>query len=779
MTRAVATTSFVPSPAEPWNVLQLGTIVSKEDQVQLRITAKTLETHLGIFGGTRYGKSKLFELLCRELIAMSRGFAFIDPHSDTADDLFAFLASQFPRLGWLRNNIHYLNPNERLFSFDPFAYHPEPDEPLGTSDFRYRAWLHTTIKDVVNIIVRQQGETEDEKQKMVRLKRWLYNALYAVGVRQDQHGTHLPLKDALSLLNPADPRHEELYTRVEPFLSSEVRSDFEKLRATRDARKQEDWVESTFNRLRDILSPIVERIFNLEAPSIDFRAIIRRGGVILAALGKTPHFHEDEALAIAGLLIREISEAARTVARDRRKQYFLLIDEAQAFLGEDLLRILKESAKYKLALGLAVQGLDNLQKGSMDLVPAVLGQCGIRITFRQQYYEHAETLAKSFCYPMLDFAELIHKHDVDDGYEWVLAPSVSVGEGTSQTSEVGHSRSRSHGTAVQTGLTASRQQSTSLGKSLTLGHTEGRSRQYGGGRSVAHGVTDGVSSQETENMSRDHSESLGTTSSMSESRQETLGHGESQSVSRSPSGHGSRESRAVSQSHSLGMTSSHGSSESRSLSTRESHGRSASVGENHSRSKTNTRSSTWGRGRSASDSVALGATLTHGESKGISRSASTSHNTTEGEGNSTSEGTSQSANRSVTLQCTPLHRTRVEQQQTGRLEHAVADQFAAFAAEISSLSKQHCLVAIAALNRAFVLRVDDVVDPFERRGVSEAWRMRTIAQLKQRIFAMHPYYFAASEPQPALPTPPLNGASNGKPHATPRLRFADPSPFPG
>src|SRR5205823_9282026 len=121
----------------------------------------------------------------------------------------------------------------------------DPDDPYGDPDFSYRSWFNTKIKDMVGIIIRQQGETESEAQKMVRLKRWMFNALYAVGVRQDEAGTHLPLRDCFALLNPADPRHEELYHRVEAHLSDEVRADFEKLRHTKDARRQEDWVEST------------------------------------------------------------------------------------------------------------------------------------------------------------------------------------------------------------------------------------------------------------------------------------------------------------------------------------------------------------------------------------------------------------------------------------------------------------------------------------------------------------------------------------------------------
>src|SRR5262249_2305506 len=115
------------APTEIARRLHLGTIQGED--AELHLTEELLKTHLAIFGGTRFGKSKLFELICRELIALGRGFAFIDPHSDTADDLLAYLAARYGELGFLRKNIHYLNPNERLFSFDPFRYHPDPDDP--------------------------------------------------------------------------------------------------------------------------------------------------------------------------------------------------------------------------------------------------------------------------------------------------------------------------------------------------------------------------------------------------------------------------------------------------------------------------------------------------------------------------------------------------------------------------------------------------------------------------------------------------------------------------
>ena len=145
--------------------LVLGTLVGTPEPALYTPNEDTLKTHLAIFGGTRFGKSKLFEQICRELIVNECGFALIDPHSDTADDILANLAYYQNELGLLAAKIVYINPNDALFSFDPFVYEPDPSDPDAGTDYGYRKWLYAKVKDMVQIIVRKQGESEEEAQK--------------------------------------------------------------------------------------------------------------------------------------------------------------------------------------------------------------------------------------------------------------------------------------------------------------------------------------------------------------------------------------------------------------------------------------------------------------------------------------------------------------------------------------------------------------------------------------------------------------------------------------
>lgn len=103
---------------------------------------------------------------------------------------------------------------------------------------------------------------------------------------------------------------------------------------------------------------------------------------------------------------------------------------------------------------------------------------------------------------------------------------------------------------------------------------------------------------------------------------------------------------------------------------------------------------------------------------------------------------------------TPLHKIRVVQQRTGRLEISVSDQFAKFTLAISSLQKQYCMVAVAAFNSSFVLKIDTVGSPFESTFMSDHFQKMAIAKFKEQIFSHNPYYFSPSEGK--LPQGPLN-----------------------
>lgn len=588
----------------------------KERNLHWIPTEQQLRKHLAIFGGTRFGKSKLLEQIGRELMQNGSGFAFIDPNSDTAEALLAYAAFHRESLGGIADEIHYLNPLRRLFSIDLFHYEPHKDDfdedflPFGIhpdeddEDFLYQCWLHKKVNAMAAVIVRPQGETEDEQRKMVRLRRWLRNALYAIGTRQ-RDGSHYPLSDIFAILDPLCSRFPELYPRVEHAMPEEIRLDFEKLASMRSARQIEDFTESTVNRLRDICSPIFKMIYGLQAPPIDTRQIVQRGEIIIASLGPHGDYLDAETChAIGGLLILEIRRALQ-VSAEHRSQYHLFIDEAHNYLGEDLLRTLQEGAKYGTSVGLAMQGLDNLQSDKVDLVPAVLNNCGVRITFRQKYHDHAEILAKNLGCSLLDFTKLIHTVERHGQYQWVKVPTVTE---SSTWSEV---------------------------------------TTHGGGSANAEGRSTGAVVGETQNKSRSNI-------------------------------------------------------------------------------------SDWMSG----DIVQVSAALSAGATRSSSESAMASNITSSFGSHSNSRG----GGSSVSWSLTPLHIPREERQDTGKLKNSISDQHARITYVIMHLLKQFCLVATDD-DTTFILRVADVLDPFDDHYKTEWTKKKSLAAFLEHLFSIHPYYF--------------------------------------
>src|SRR5271156_3942601 len=96
-------------------MLTPGEIVA-ENPTNLRLLPGHLARHIFIAGGSGNGKSKLLELLCRQLINKGWGFTFVDPHGDGVDALMEHIAATDVDAA----RVRYLRPSaESFFSFDP------------------------------------------------------------------------------------------------------------------------------------------------------------------------------------------------------------------------------------------------------------------------------------------------------------------------------------------------------------------------------------------------------------------------------------------------------------------------------------------------------------------------------------------------------------------------------------------------------------------------------------------------------------------------------------
>src|ERR1043165_8230698 len=259
-------------------------------------------SRMAVLGASGSGKSKFLYLLFASLMRAGRGFLLMDPHGDLAHALTAFAAARIARGDRvLLNRLHVLEPSRRGFRIDPFHNAPR----RGTvSRNGYYKWLKARVDRIVRNLLRRVSEADQDV--MNRMKRWLANILYACGVAIDANNMHVGLHKALVFTVPGTEEFDELMEKVFPHLPPEVQSDFEILAGTKKPLDRERWVESTINRLRSILSPLVQEMFAPGPDALSMLDLVRSGAFVLVSLQETRGFSHDEKQIIGGLLLDEL-----------------------------------------------------------------------------------------------------------------------------------------------------------------------------------------------------------------------------------------------------------------------------------------------------------------------------------------------------------------------------------------------------------------------------------------------------------------------------------------
>lgn len=449
-----------------------GTSLQSSERVSTN-TRDLMNSHFVVMGASGCGKSRWIRSIVDQAVAQGAGVTVLDLAGDTAEDILA---------GWVRRIVdsglseaverfHYFEPGnpQTSFRFDPFRFEPAKEIHPDFRENFYRAWLHATVDRIGMLVQLKQGQIDFEQN--ARLQRILGNVLTAVGTAVDKTGRHLPLSDALVLLTVSHERHEEIYERVEPFLDPMIREDFRRLRSLKREEDRLREIESTINRLRSLLGPILRAIFgtgNGEA-AVDFRDMILRRQIAFWNLRPTEGFSHDQKRAFAQLVIHMILETTLSLPRDQRVPHLLVIEEAGEVLNEELLWALGALRKTGLAIVLVVQDVSTMRKeGRFDLAPKVLSQCNV-VCFNQSWPEDTDILSRVLFTGNIDFAPLVHEQDRPDGYDWHKVEEHSASQSEGQNWNVSNSETSSIAKGTQEGKTesTSRSRTSTNGTSLT------------------------------------------------------------------------------------------------------------------------------------------------------------------------------------------------------------------------------------------------------------------------------------------------------------------------
>lgn len=361
----------IPEPdlEEFQNTLALGWYYSEsKGEFQLaRIAEKDKATHLYVIGATGTGKTKFLEFLIQQDIEKGNGFGVIDPHGDLIEDVKGFIACHY----------HYSqDPGilDRVVLIDP-------TDPEFTVTFN-------PLEELPNVSVAEQVSELIAAFRKIWRDSWgprmedlMRNSLIALGE------TAHTLADLPRFLTDESFR-EEILRGVSHPIAQDYFQRFNLL----SKRTQLTWIEPVMNKINAFLADKrIRDIFSAPQSTFNLREIMDEGRVLLVKLDKGRL--KGSADLLGSLLLAKLQIAAFSrseLSPNKRKPFYLYIDEFQNFATESFAVLLSEARKYGLSLILAHQTLAQIPRELRELI---LGNTGIQLYFRLNRHD-AQILAK-------------------------------------------------------------------------------------------------------------------------------------------------------------------------------------------------------------------------------------------------------------------------------------------------------------------------------------------------------------------------------------------------
>src|SRR5580692_9135793 len=323
--------------------------------------------HIYVIGKTGMGKSTMLENMAIQDIQNGEGIAFIDPHGSTAEKLLDFV------------------PHDRIKDvvyFAPF----DIEEPIGFNvmedvGFEHR---HLVVSGLMGAFKRIWVDAWSARMEYI-----LQNVLLAL---LEYPGS--TLIDVNRMLTNKTFRSAVVDKITDPIVKAFWTEEF----ASFTDRYTQEATPAIQNKIGAFVSnPLIRNIIGQAESSFDLRKIMDEKKIFIVNLSKG-RMGETNASLLGSMLTVKIYLAAMSRADEpaarmaKLPRFYFYVDEFQSMMNEAFADILSESRKYKLALTLANQYIEQMEEEVRD---AVFGNVGTLICFRVGPFD-AEVLETVF-----------------------------------------------------------------------------------------------------------------------------------------------------------------------------------------------------------------------------------------------------------------------------------------------------------------------------------------------------------------------------------------------
>jgi len=339
------------------------------------IKEKNRQGHMYIVGKTGTGKSTLIENMVISDIREGNGLALIDPHGDLAGDVLDFVPKERVE------DVIYFNPQD--------IEYPVPFNPLEkVSPDKH----HLVAQGVISCFKKIWPDFWGP-----RLEHILRFSLLTL-----LENPKTTLLEIPKLLTDREFRKIVLKNAARKEIKDFWRSEFEKY----SFWQKQEVISPILNKIGQFLASIpLRNIVGQRESTFDLRKVMDEGKVLICSLSKGK-IGEDASSLLGAMIVTKLQLAALSrvdLPEEKRRPFYLYVDEIHNFLTLSFADILSEARKYGLNLILAHQYIDQLDE---KIRKAVLGNVGTIISFRVGT-EDAKHFAREF-YPVFKEIGLIN-----------------------------------------------------------------------------------------------------------------------------------------------------------------------------------------------------------------------------------------------------------------------------------------------------------------------------------------------------------------------------------
>lgn len=310
--------------------------------------------HVYIIGKTGVGKSELLKAMILQDIRAGEGVCFIDPH-DTIDKILPLIPPE------RAEDVIYFNPSdlERPMGLNMLEAHTEDQK-------------HYVVTSIIGLMYKLY---DPMKTGIIgpRFEHAVRNAMLTV--MSEEGSTFVEVVRALTDASFV----QMLLPKVQDPVIKRYWTD--QIAQTSDFHKSEvlDYIVSKFGRF--VTNRTMRNIIGQSKSSFDFREVMDQGKILLVDLAKGK-IGEENSNFLGLVLVPKILVAAMSrtdTPEEKRRDFYLYVDEFQNFATPDFAQILSEARKYRLNLTVANQFIGQMEE---EVKNAIFGNVGTLVSFR-------------------------------------------------------------------------------------------------------------------------------------------------------------------------------------------------------------------------------------------------------------------------------------------------------------------------------------------------------------------------------------------------------------